>query len=87
MNIKSLLLLLSISTVGSALVLAAPGGGNGQGAGPRGNGSRGNAANCTQTGPGQATPVRDGSGKAKSPGKGAKDGSGNKANCPVSPNP
>jgi hypothetical protein len=80
------LLLLSISTMGSALVLGAPGG-NGQGSGPRGNAGRGNAANCTQTGPGQGTPLRDGSGKAKAPGRGAKDGSGNKANCPLSPKP
>lgn len=28
------------------------------------------------------TPLRDGSGKATAPGKGAKDGTGNQANCP-----
>jgi hypothetical protein len=29
------------------------------------------------------TPRRDGSGKATAPGKGAKDGTGNRANCPM----
>lgn len=31
------------------------------------------------------TPVKDGSGKATAPGKGAKDGTGNQANCPNAP--
>lgn len=30
----------------------------------------------------QGTPLKDGSGKATAPGKGAKDGTGNQANCP-----
>lgn len=37
-----------------------------------------NRGNPNSTG----TPLRDGSGKASAPGKGAKDGSGNNANCP-----
>ncbi len=37
-----------------------------------------NRGNPNSTG----TPVRDGSGKATAPGKGAKDGTGNQANCP-----
>lgn len=31
------------------------------------------------------TPLKDGSGKATAPGKGAKDGTGNNANCPTPP--
>ncbi|MBI2496429.1 MAG: hypothetical protein HYV75_00315 [Opitutae bacterium] len=31
------------------------------------------------------TPLKDGSGKTTAPGKGAKDGTGNQANCPVPP--
>jgi hypothetical protein len=31
------------------------------------------------------TPVRDGTGKATAPGKGPKDGTGNRANCPTLP--
>ena len=34
---------------------------------------------------GNGTPLRDGSGKATAPGKGAKDGAGNRANCPTPP--
>lgn len=37
-----------------------------------------NRGNPNSTG----TPLKDGSGKATAPGKGAKDGSGNNANCP-----
>ena len=33
----------------------------------------------------KGTPVRDGSGKATAPGNGPKDGTGNRANCPVPP--
>ncbi len=38
-----------------------------------------NRGNPNSTG----TPLRDGSGKATAPGKGAKDGSGNNADCPL----
>ena len=31
------------------------------------------------------SPLRDGSGKASAPGKGPKDGTGNRAQCPVTP--
>lgn len=34
---------------------------------------------------GTGTPARDGSGKARAPGKGAKDGTGNRADCPNPP--
>jgi hypothetical protein len=34
---------------------------------------------------GTGTPVRDGSGKSTAPGKGAKDGTGNRADCPNPP--
>ena len=50
-----------------------------------GRGSAQPSASCDQSGPGRGTPLRDGSGKANSPGKGAKDGSGNQANRPVPP--
>ena len=43
---------------------------DGSGAGTRGNPQ------------GNGTPRRDGSGKATAPGKGAKDGTGNRADCP-----
>lgn len=61
-------------------------------AAPRGNGNRGASrpgtgemtgarGNPNSTG----TPLRDGSGKATAPGKGAKDGTGTQANCPNPP--
>jgi hypothetical protein len=67
------------------------GGGGGGGRGPSqaapvrdGSGkSVNNRGNPNSTG----TPVRDGSGKATAPGKGAKDGTGNQANCPNVPAP
>lgn len=57
----------------------------GGGGGPRGQGS--GAQVHRETGPrgnpnSQGTPLRDGSGKASAPGKGAKNGAGNRANCP-----
>jgi hypothetical protein len=92
--------LLSAGLVTSAF--AAQGRGNG-GSG-RGNASP--AAGCDLSGPGQGTPLRDGSGqarnnrgnpnsngtplkdgsgKATAPGKGAKNSTGNNANCPNPP--
>lgn len=71
--------------------------GGGGGGGARGGAGRGpvqtapvrdgsgkavnNRGNPNSTG----TPVKDGSGKATAPGKGAKDGTGNQANCPNAP--
>lgn len=69
-------------------------------------GYRGTPAPCDLSGPGQGTPLRDGSGRAinqrgnpngtgtprrdgsgraTAPGKGPKDGSGNRADCPLVP--
>jgi hypothetical protein len=77
----------------------------GKGGGNR-SASRAPSASCDLSGPGQGTPLQDGSGKAlnnrgnpnstgtplrdgsgrtTAPGKGAKDGTGNNANCPVPP--
>lgn len=56
-----------------------------RGSGTANRGTVQSGVNCDQSGPGQGTPVRDGSGKASAPGKGAKGGSGNQANCPVPP--
>ena len=73
----------------SALAAGPRGGGNGGGRGPcpptpacDGSGrAASNRGNPNATG----TPLRDGSGKASAPGKGAKDGTGNRAACPVGP--
>jgi hypothetical protein len=103
--------------LGGALVASTFAAGRGNRNGP-GNGARGfgngpgvcNPANCPRgcdlSGPGQGTPLRDGSGKllrgrgnpnstgtplrdgsgrATAPGRGPKDGSGNRANCPLAP--
>lgn len=72
-----------------------------RGGGGNGGGGRGGNRDCTQSVPAQdgsgksinnrgnpnstGTPVRDGSGKDSAPGKGAKDGTGNQANCPNPP--
>ncbi|HEY0945738.1 MAG TPA: hypothetical protein VGD81_10735 [Opitutaceae bacterium] len=45
------------------------------GSGRQGTASRGNPKSV-------GTPLRDGSGKATAPGRGAKDGTGNRAACP-----
>lgn len=75
---------------GTSALAAGPRGGNGQGnrgsavTAPARDGSGksiNNRGNPNSTG----TPVRDGSGKATAPGKGAKDGTGNQANCPNPP--
>ena len=72
---------------GTSAFAAGPRGGNGQG-------NRGSSVTVpVRDGSGKVinnrgnpnstdTPVRDGSGKATAPGKGAKDGTGNQANCP-----
>lgn len=92
-NMKTKIILVSV-LLSAGLVtgaFAAQGRGNssaGRGTSSGAGSGRGTAqpsANCDQTGPGQGTPLRDGSGKATAPGKGAKDGSGNRANCPVPP--
>jgi len=56
------------------------GGSRGQGSGAqvhRESGPRGNPNS-------QGAPLRDGTGKASAPGKGAKNGTGDRANCPNS---
>ena len=92
-NMKTKIILVSV-LLSAGLVtgaFAAQGRGNsgaGRGSSNASGSSRGTAqpiASCDQSGPGQGTPVRDGSGKANCPGKGAKDGTGNRANCPVPP--
>jgi hypothetical protein len=84
---KTKLILVSV-LISAGLVtgaFAAQGGGKGNANRGGGSGSSQSGANCDQAGTGQCTPQRDGSGKAKSPGKGAKDGSGKKSNCPAAP--
>lgn len=82
---------------GTSALAAGSRGGGGNGGGNGGGGGRG----CTQAAPAQdgsgksvnnrgnpnstGTPLRDGSGKDTAPGKGAKDGTGNQANCPNPP--
>lgn len=88
MKTKIILLTALISAgllAGTSAFAAGPRGGNGQGnrnsSVPVRDGSGksvNNRGNPNSTG----TPVRDGSGKATAPGKGAKDGTGNRANCP-----
>jgi len=63
----------------------------GNGGGNRGNGGgtpvragSGQPANCGNP-HSNGTPVKDGSGKTTAPGHGAKDGTGNNANCPIPP--
>jgi hypothetical protein len=46
-----------------------------------GSGQSANRGNPNSNG----TPLKDGSGKTTAPGKGAKDGTGNQANCPIPP--
>lgn len=92
-NMKTKIILVSVLLSAGLVTGAFAAQGRGNNSAGRGNSSgagsgRGTAqpsASCDQSGPGQGTPVRDGSGKANSPGKGAKDGSGNQANCPVPP--
>lgn len=65
---------------GTSAFAAGPRGGQGQG-------GHNGAPACDGSGQGarpgcNGTPLRDGSGKAGAPGKGAKDGSGNQADCP-----
>lgn len=80
---------------GTSALAAGPRGGGGGGNG--GGGGRGyNQVAPAQDGSGKSinnqgnpnstgTPLRDGSGKDTAPGKGAKDGTGNQANCPNPP--
>jgi len=75
-------ILLSVGLATSAL--AAQGRGQGGSSGS-GRSTMRPAPSCDRTGPGQGTPLRDGSGKATAPGKGSKDGSGKGANCPTPP--
>jgi hypothetical protein len=98
-KIVLLSVLLSAGLVASA---SAAGRGNRGGSGNAGRGA--NNGVCDLSGPGQGTPLRDGSGrgvcgnpngtgtplrdgsgKASAPGKGPKDGSGNRADCPIVP--
>lgn len=93
MKTKIILLTALISAgllAGTSALAAGPRGGNG------GGGNRGNATAPARDGSGKTvnnrgnpnsngTPLRDGSGKATAPGKGAKDGTGNQANCPKPP--
>jgi hypothetical protein len=98
--------LISAGLLTSASAFArGPGGGGSAG---RGAGRTAPNANCDLSGPGQGTPLQDGSGKAlnqrgnpnstgtplkngsgkaTAPGKGPKNGTGNNANCPVTPPP
>jgi hypothetical protein len=76
--------LLSAGLLTGTSVHARSGGGGG-GGGPRGQGS--GAQVNRDSGPrgnpnSQGAPLRDGSGKASAPGKGAKNGTGDRANCP-----
>jgi hypothetical protein len=75
---------------GTSALAAGPRGGNG--GGPAGNGTgtpvrdgSGKAVNNRGNPKSTGTPVLDGSGKATAPGQGAKDGTGNQANCPTPP--
>lgn len=70
-----LCVLISASLLASAPVHAA---GNGRSSGRSGNASTIVRGNPKSTG----TPLQDGSGKTTAPGRGAKDGTGNQANCP-----
>lgn len=72
--------LISASLLASTSLYAAGGNGRGPGAGTPGRSGqtvtpRGNPKST-------GTPLKDGSGKTTAPGKGAKDGTGNRANCP-----
>jgi len=93
MKIKTILLTSLISAgllAGTSAFAAGPRGGNGGGnrgsapAAPARDGS-GKAVNNRGNPNSTGTPVRDGSGKATAPGNGAKDGTGNQANCPNPP--
>lgn len=94
MKTKIILLTALISAgllAGTSAFAAGPRGGNGSGnrnssapAAPVRDGS-GKAINQRGNPNSTGTPMRDGSGKATAPGKGAKDGTGNPANCPVPP--
>lgn len=92
-NMKTKIILVSVLLSAGLVTGAFAAQGRGNSSAGRGNSSGAGSgrsavqpsASCDQSGAGQGTPVRDGSGKAKSPGKGAKDGSGNQANCPVPP--
>lgn len=95
MKTKSIVLTVLISAgllAGTSAFAAGARGGNGQG--NRGSGSgagvpvqdgSGKSANSRGNPNSTGTPLRDGSGKANSQAKGAKDGSGNQANCPIPP--
>ncbi|MDQ1300583.1 MAG: hypothetical protein QG637_502 [Chloroflexota bacterium] len=82
-KITLLTALISAGLLTSASTFARGPGGNG--GGNRGASRTPNAV-CDLSGPGQGTPLRDGSGKATAPGRGPKDGTGNNANCPIPPN-
>lgn len=75
---------------GTSALAAGPRGGNGSGgrssapAAPARDGS-GKSINQRGNPNSTGTPLRDGSGKTTAPGRGAKDGSGNRANCPNPP--
>ena len=102
MKTKLIVILLTAGMLPAASALARGPGGNGGGA----RGANRANATCDLSGPGQGTPLqdgsgkalnnrgnpnstgtplRDGSGKATAPGKGPKNGTGNNANCPVTP--
>jgi hypothetical protein len=104
-KITLLTALISVGLLTSASSFARGGQGGGGSANRGASRTTPNAA-CDLTGPGQGTPLqdgsgkalnnrgnpnstgtplRDGSGRATAPGKGAKDGTGNNANCPVPP--
>jgi hypothetical protein len=85
MKTTRILLLTSILAGLTAISVSARGpGGGGSGSCQGGSGPR-DPSLCDGSGRGQGTPLHDGSGKATAPGKGAKDGTGNKANCPTPP--
>ena len=96
MKIKYILLTSLISAgllAGTFAFAAGPRGGNGAGnrapapvapSTPARDGS-GKAVNNRGNPNSTGTPVKDGSGKSTAPGKGAKDGTGNNANCPNPP--
>ena len=83
--------LISVGLLTGASAFARGGNGGGNGGGNRGSGTgipvrdgsgqTLNRGNPNSTG----TPLKDGSGRATAPGKGAKDGTGANANCPLVP--
>ncbi|MBI2518094.1 MAG: hypothetical protein HYV95_14410 [Opitutae bacterium] len=80
---KSKLTLLSVLI--SASLLASTSlyaGGNGRGPGASTPGRSGQTVTPRGNPKSTGTPLKDGSGKTTAPGKGAKDGTGTRANCP-----